>query len=94
MTQGSGDESILAQLSKKIDDQARFTRIVFVFCTLAVVGVLYFTMTSELAVLPDLVLTRFMGNMEPLVSEWKLAEIAVLKKRQAGKPITSPQSPQ
>lgn len=88
MTQGNGDESILAQLSKKIDDQARFTRIVFIFCTLAVVGVLYFTMTSELAVLPDLVLTRFMGNMEPLVNEWKVAESAVQKKKSAGMPAT------
>lgn len=88
MTQGNGDESILAQLSKKIDDQARFTRIVFIFCTLAVVGVLYFTMTSELAVLPDLVLTRFMGNMEPLVNEWKVAESAVQKKKSAGIPAT------
>jgi hypothetical protein len=91
MTTGSGDESILAQLSKKIDDQMRFTRIVFVLCTLAIVGVLYFTMTSELAVLPDLVLTRFMGNMEPLVNEWKLAEMAVMKKRATGQPQTSPQ---
>jgi len=74
MTQGSGDENILAQLSKKIDDQARFSRIVYAMCTFVVVGVIYYTMTSEIAVLPDLILTRFMGNMEPLVREFKLVE--------------------
>ena len=90
MTQGSGDENILAQLSKKLDDQMRFTRIVIVMCTLAVVGVLYFIMTSELAVLPDLVLGRFMGNMETLVNEASMTQIAINKKKAAGKPIEGP----
>jgi hypothetical protein len=88
MTQGSGDENILAQLSKKIDDQARFSRIVVVLCTLTIVGILYFIMTSEIQVLPDLVMTRIMGNMETLVVEWHLVETAVAKKRAAGQPIT------
>ncbi len=40
-------------------------------------------MTSEFAVLPDLVLARFMGNMEPLVTEMKLFETAAAKKKAA-----------
>lgn len=83
MTQGSGEELTIAQLGKRLEEQARFTRIVFIFCTLTIVGVLYLTMTSQLQVLPDLVMAKFMGNMEPLVGEYKLAEQVVNKKAAA-----------
>jgi hypothetical protein len=69
MTDGS--DSMFAQLSKKIDDQARFTRGVNIICTLAILGVMFYTLTSIVATLPDLVLATFMGNMEKVAAEWK-----------------------
>jgi hypothetical protein len=85
MTQG-GDEITLAQLAKRLEDQSRFTRVVSVVCTLAILGVLYYTLTSELAVLPDLILTRLMGNMEPMVNEYNLIQANNAKKKTPGAP--------
>jgi hypothetical protein len=81
MTQGSGEEITLAQLGKKLEDQSRFTRVVSVVCTLAILGVMYYTMTSEFAYLPDLVLARMMGNMESMVNEVNLIQAAAAKKK-------------
>ena len=77
MTQACGEETTtLAQLSKKIDEESRFTRVVCALCTLAIVGVLYYTMTSAIAVFPDLVLAKIMGNMQPLAKQYHMAEAA------------------
>jgi hypothetical protein len=74
MTDGS--ENLFAQLSKKIDDQARFTRAVNVICTLATIAVVFYSLTSLVSVLPDLVLAHFMGNLEQVQTQWKLVEIS------------------
>lgn len=67
-------ESSLAQLSKKIDEQARFTRSVTIICTLTILGVVFYTMTEMFSSLPSNIVLQFMGNMEKIVAEWKLIE--------------------
>ena len=70
----SGTEITIALLAKKIDDQARFTRSVTVMCTLAVLGVMYYTMTESFSVLPQSVVLQYMANMDTIVKEWRAAE--------------------
>jgi hypothetical protein len=72
MTEGS--DNLLAILSKKIDDQARFTRGVNIICTLAIIAVVFYSLTSLVSVLPGLVLAEFMGNLEQVQTQWKLIE--------------------
>jgi hypothetical protein len=72
MTEGS--ENLFAILSKKIDDQARFTRAVTIICTLAIIAVVFYSLTSLVSVLPGLVLADFMGNLEQVQTQWKLIE--------------------
>jgi len=80
MTEGS--ERVLAEIAKKIDDQARFTRGVMVVCTLSILGVIFYTLTSMVSTLPDLILAKFMGNMEKVDQEWRLIESAQKKVEQ------------
>jgi hypothetical protein len=75
-----GIENLYAQLSKKIDDQARFTRTVVIICTLSILGINFYSLTSMVTTLPDLVLAHFMGNLEQVVIEWKLAENSKMSK--------------
>ncbi len=80
------DNDLLSTLSKKIDDQARFTRIVTVLCCLAVIGCVSYAISSVLYVLPDLVMAKVMSNMETLHTEWKVIEkFPVEKKTEAAK---------
>jgi len=74
MTEGS--ENLLAVLSKKIDDQARFTRGVVVICTLAIIAVVFYSLTSLVSVIPGLVLAELMGNLEQVQTQWKLIDTA------------------
>jgi hypothetical protein len=89
MTDGS--ENLLARLSKKIDDQSRFTRAVMVICTLAIIAVTFYSLTSLVSVLPDLVLAHFMGNLEQVQTQWKLVENSKLPKSHL--PPAAPKTP-
>ena len=86
MTQGSGEECTLAELGKKIERESRFTRMVTMICTLAILGLAYYTMASEINILPDLVLARVMGNMEALSVEYQA--ILNAEAKHSGKPVT------
>ncbi|MBC7997833.1 MAG: hypothetical protein IAF58_07815 [Leptolyngbya sp.] len=77
----SSIESSLAQLSKRIDEQARFTRSVVIICTLTVLGVVFYTMTEVFSSLPANILLHFMGNMEKVYHEWKLFDSSDSKNR-------------
>ena len=70
----SGTEITIAILAKKIDDQARFTRSVVIICTLAVLGVMFYTLTEVFTSLPQAVVLHYMANLEPIVKEWHAAE--------------------
>jgi hypothetical protein len=84
-----GIENIYAQLAKKIDDQARFTRAVTIICTLAILGVMFYTLTSIVTTLPGLVLAHFMGNLEQIVMEYRLVDNSRLGKMRI-QPINPP----
>ncbi len=68
------DNDLVSQLTKKIDDQHRFTRIVTVLCCLAVIGCMSYAISSLVYAMPDLVMAKFMSNMESLHTEWKTME--------------------
>ncbi len=70
----SGTEITIALLAKKIDDQARFSRSVTIICTLAILGVLFYTSTEMFASLPQAVILHYMANIEPIVKEWNAAQ--------------------
>lgn len=63
-------EEQLAQLSKKVDDQFRFTRTVIVLCTLVNLGLLIFTILATFQSLPSQVNAHYMSNLEPVVRLW------------------------
>jgi hypothetical protein len=70
----NGKDVTLADIAKRIDEQARFTRSVSIICTLAVLGVLFYGLTEIFNGLPQAVILQYMANMEPLVKEWRAAE--------------------
>ncbi len=88
MADGSSFETSLAQISKKIDEQARFTRSVVIICTLTILGVVFYTMTEMFSSLPANCVMQFMGNMEKIVQEWKLIEASMANR--AKKPALTP----
>ncbi len=74
MTEATEVEKVLAHLSKRIEEQSRFTRSVTVICTLLILGVSCYTSTTMITVMPSLIVANLMGNMEQLVQQWKLID--------------------
>jgi len=64
------DKDIVSELNKKIDDQARFTRIVTVLCCLSVIGCMFYALTSMISVMPDLMVAKVLSNVENIHTEW------------------------
>jgi hypothetical protein len=64
----------MAALSKKIDDQSRFTRMLVVVCCLAVLASMFYSLTSLVGLLPELTLARIMGNLDSVHNEWRALE--------------------
>jgi len=81
---GSGMESTIAQLSKKIDEQARFTRSVTIICTLTILGVMFYTLTEMFSNLPGAIILHYMANLEKIVTEWNAIQNVIEKKGQRG----------
>lgn len=69
-------EEQFALLNKKIEEQFRFTRNVIVLCTLTILGIIVFTVTTTLEALPPLVISHCMVNLDQIVTEWKACEAA------------------
>jgi hypothetical protein len=93
MADGSSFETSIAQLSKKIDEQARFTRSVVIICTLTILGVVFYTMTEMFSSMPANIVMHYMANMEKIVYEWKLIEASMSsrsKKSTLAPPTTPP----
>ncbi len=67
-------EITLADLAKKIDEQSRFTRSVSVICTLAILGVMFYTMTEIFSNLPSAIIFHYMANLDKIVTEWDQIE--------------------
>lgn len=90
MADGSSFETGLAQLSKKIDEQARFTRSVTIICTLTILGVVFYTMTEMFSSMPANIVLHFMGNMEKIVYEWKAIEASISHRAKNPPPAPAP----
>lgn len=86
MTEGSSLETKIATLTKRIDDQARFTRAVTVVCTTALLGVLFYMLTEIFTTLPTVVVTNFLGQMDTIQSMWKATEVHKARKAAAASP--------
>jgi hypothetical protein len=82
----------LAELAKKIDDQSRFTRSVSVICTLAILGVMFYTLTEMFSNLPAAIILHYMANLDKIVHEWKQIELSD-RRRSVAPADTSPTSP-
>jgi hypothetical protein len=78
-------EITLAELAKKIDDQSRFTRSVSVICTLATLGVMFYTLTEMFSNLPSVIILQYIANLDKIVHDWDLVEASHHKK-----PIATP----
>ena len=87
MTEGTL-ESKIAQLAKRIDDQARFTRAVTVICTTAILGVMFYTLTQMFGNLPGVIVTNFLGQMDTIVLMWDATEARA--RRPAPAPAPAP----
>ncbi|MBI4532591.1 MAG: hypothetical protein HY711_01485 [Candidatus Melainabacteria bacterium] len=74
MTEESSFESRLNQLTKRIDDQARFTRTVVVVSTAAMLGVMAYALTEIVTYIPRLVIAEYMASLDSIQSQWKLTE--------------------
>jgi len=64
------EEDIIAILTKKIDREANFTRMVVVVCCLAVLASTFYCLTSMVVVLPAMVYTKILGSLGSLQREW------------------------
>lgn len=87
-------EKQFALLSKKVDEQFRFTRTVIVLCTLVNLGLLIFTILATFQSLPSQVNAHYMSNLEPVVRLWRQYEALLTSQEQRSvPPVTeSPQS--
>ena len=89
MTEDSSLDSKIAQLTKRIDDQARFTRTLVVVCTASIMGVFFYLLTELYGHYPLFTFNFFMQNMDKLYYEWRA--IDVLQKRQESAAATKAQ---
>jgi hypothetical protein len=64
------EEDIFAILTKKIDREANFTRMVVVVCCLAILASTFYCLTSMVDVLPVMVYTKILGKLDSLQREW------------------------
>ncbi len=82
-------EEQFSLLNKKIEEQFRFTRNVIVLCTLTILGIIVFTVTTTLEALPPLVISHCMVNLDQIVTEWKACEAAQARRnKQSVAPTT------
>ena len=74
------DKEMLTELSKRIDSQSRYTRVLVIVCCLVVVGIVFYSLTATITTLPDLMLAKVLGNIEIIQNEWKIADKVAVKK--------------
>lgn len=74
MAETSLDEKI-AELSKRIQDQARFTRAIVLVCAAAMIGALFFSTVQIFSLLPTAVVLQYMDKMPEIVAQWKVTEV-------------------
>ena len=74
MTEEPSLDAKIAQLSKQIQDQSRFTRVLTVACTTAILGVMFYTLIEVFSTLPSLIVANYMAQMPTIVMQWNAAQ--------------------
>ncbi len=81
MAEETALETQVGQLTKRIDDQARYTRTVVVVCTTAILGVMFYMLTVIFSDLSYVFIARYMENLDKIVFQWK----AIQDRMESGK---------
>jgi hypothetical protein len=67
-------EEKIAELSKHIAEQARFTRIVVLMCTAAIMGVLVWMIVEAYTSMPGLIAAELMNQLPKLHAQWQFLD--------------------
>jgi hypothetical protein len=96
MAEETSLESTVNQLTKRIDDQARFTRTVVVVCTTAILGVMFYMLTILFSDMPYMFVARYMENLEAIVKQWRAIDALENRRRAGGgaAPAPAPKAPE
>jgi hypothetical protein len=81
-------EYTLADLAKKMDDQSRFTRSVSVICTLAILGVMFYTLTEMFSSLPSAIVLHYIANLDLIVDDWNKIQANAKHRTDQQRPTT------
>src|ERR1051326_4245461 len=73
-------EAKIAVLTSRIDHQARFTRMLVVVCTAAVLGVQMWGLTQVVATLPPMIIAQQIQQIDSLVYAWKATEASMARR--------------
>jgi hypothetical protein len=67
-------------LAKRIEKQEQFTRMVSLICCIAVLSVMFYTVTEIFSDLPQLIVVHAMSNMRTIVSERHLVDSDIYRR--------------
>lgn len=90
MAEESSLEAKVDQLSKQIQDQARFTRFVVTFLTAAVLAVQFYVLTELFTLLPDQIVTSYMSKLDQIVAQWHFIEANMSQIKATGDQAAEP----
>jgi flagellar biosynthesis protein FlhB len=64
----------ITSLGKKIDEQSRLTRMLIIVCCLSTLASMFYSLASLIGIIPNLVLTKMLANIEPIQMQWHSLE--------------------
>ncbi|MFA7341477.1 MAG: hypothetical protein WC028_32135 [Candidatus Obscuribacterales bacterium] len=67
-------ETLINQLSKRMEEQMRITRNLTALCTTLIVGLMFFIFCQTMEHLPSIIVLRYMSNLDSIVKEWRQTE--------------------
>ena len=74
------EANVIAVLSKKFDDQTRFICMLVILCCLTILACTFYSLTSMIAVLPDLTYAKLIGNLDGVQRQWQLLDKLAMSK--------------
>jgi hypothetical protein len=75
------DDSLdIPMLLKRIEKQEQFTRMVSLICCIAILSVMFYTVTEMFSDLPQLIVVHAMSNMKTIVTERHLVDSVAAKR--------------
>lgn len=76
-------DSKLAALATKIDRESRITRSSLLLCTAAILGVLLYSVTIMVSDLPNVMMVRFLEDVDKVHGNWKALDRVLAKQNAA-----------